>query len=280
MGAYIGIDIDQARINVIAVDDNNEIRGRLKAATPQNQTDVPKLILSMVSKLVDKTKLTSIGIASAGIIDYQKDKISSLEGTSWNDFSIVKSLEQVLEVPVALDGDGNCGVYAEVTIGAAKNYHDVVYLLISDHVSGGIISNGKLHHGFFNSAIGHMTISDDKRQCSCGKSGHLESLVSLPAIADRFGAPASELTEMEPWQEISKELGLAIANLTATLSPEIMILSGSLVNHGSKFFPALSPIVKQLFATYPIPPIITAKYIEEGPAMGAVLLAKNKTQRR
>ena len=103
----------------------------------------------------------------------------------WEDVPIVRLLEDRLGVPVILENDANAAGYGEWMLGAGRGTRDMIYLTISTGIGGGLIIDGKIHHGRDDGAgeAGHMTVDPDGPSCGCGRRGCLEAFSSGTAIA-------------------------------------------------------------------------------------------------
>ena len=106
--------------------------------------------------------------------------------------------------------------------------------------------NGHLVHGLGHPEMGHLRVSHDREADDfagvCPYHGDcLEGLASGPAIAERWGRPPESLPEDHPaWELEATYLGLAVANLVFTLSPQRIIMGGGVMEK-----PRLLPLVRR-----------------------------------
>jgi fructokinase len=136
--------------------------------------------------------------------------------------------------------------------------------------------------------MGHTLIPHDRERDPfagvCPYHGDcLEGLATGPAIQARWGKPAEELPPDHPaWQLEAHYLGLGIANLIATLSPQRVILGGGVMDQ-TQLFPMIrkevrdhlgnyisAPEIQEANEEYIVPPALGS----QAGALGAVALAQ------
>ena len=66
-------------------------------------------------------------------------------------------IERRLKAPVVLENDANAAALGEKWMGAGRDVNDLVLLTLGTGIGGGIISAGKVLHGFLGMAgeLGH-----------------------------------------------------------------------------------------------------------------------------
>src|SRR5262249_21315893 len=87
-------------------------------------------------------------------------------------------------VPVYLAGDGMCAAAGEHWRGAAQKIDDVIVLVVSTGVGGGLIQGGRLFSGRSGNAghIGHTVVDLEGDPCPCGGRGCVEAIASGPSM--------------------------------------------------------------------------------------------------
>ena len=84
-----------------------------------------------------------------------------------------------------LENDANAAALGEKWMGAGRDVNDLVLLTLGTGIGGGIISDGRVMHGYLGMAaeIGHMTVDPNGNPCGCGNIGCLEKHASATAIS-------------------------------------------------------------------------------------------------
>ncbi|MFC7484542.1 ROK family protein [Luedemannella flava] len=114
--------------------------------------------------------LAGVGIGSAGPLDLVAGTVSPVNIPAWRAFPLVEHVRRQAGLPVRLAGDGICAAVGEHWLGAARGVDDVIVIVVSTGVGGGIIQLGRLHQGRSGNAghIGHMVVDLDGEPCPCG----------------------------------------------------------------------------------------------------------------
>ena len=179
----------------------------------------------------------------------------------WAQSDLAGPLRESLGVPIHFDTDVNAAALGEGTWGAAIGLHTFSYLTVGTGIGGGAIIDGRILHGSLHPEIGHLRVPHDLDRdpfagCCPFHGDCLEGLASGPAIAERWGRDARELPpEHEAWPLQAHYLGLALANLSLTLSPQMIILGGGVMEQ-AHLFPMVREELDQLLNGYLNPPDI------------------------
>lgn len=126
-----------------------------------------------------------VGVGSAGPIDVAAGTVSPVNIPAWRRFPLLDRLaELVTGVPVRLAGDGMCAAAGEHWRGAGSGVDDLLVLVVSTGVGGGLVQGGRLVAGPTGNAghVGHMVVDLDGDACPCGGRGCVEAIASGPSM--------------------------------------------------------------------------------------------------
>lgn len=218
------------------------------------ETKEPEPTLKAVAAYFDDKEIDSLGIASFGPIDLDKNSetygfITSTPKPGWKNVNVL-SFFKYLNVPMGFDTDVNGACLGEVYFGAGKGLDNVIYGTIGTGIGFGVYLNGQLLHGLQHPETGHMIInrheSDKGFKGTCPYHENcLETLASGPAIEKRWGKKAHELYQRaEVWDLESYYLSQAIVNCILCYSPKRIILGGGVMHT-----PGLIELVRKKTAT-------------------------------
>ncbi len=264
----IGIDVGGTKIKAALVSGKN-VKNSLEIKTDKN---ILKNLVEIINKLKDK-ETKGVGIGIAGALNIERNKVLKSANIPWlNNVELKKILENKTKLPVRLENDSMC-----FALGASKitGYKNLVGLIIGTGVGSGIIIAGKVFHGFSGSAgeVGHCIIKFDGRKCTCGNTGCLEAYISGRGIEKTaslldMNVGAREIEDLAYdgdarakgiYKEMGEYLGIGLANIVNTLSPEVIALGGG-VSHAYKLFiksaertmkkNVLSPLAKKVKIVY------------------------------
>lgn len=142
-----------------------------------------------------------------------------------------------------IENDGIAALEAERRWGALRGLDHCAYVTWSTGVGVGLCVDGRPLRGKNGNAghAGHTFVSDnDEALCGCGNIGDLEALVAGNAIERRFGQSGAALfaqaTSGEPRaldcvEQLCRDMGRALYNLTVTLDLQRISVGGSVFLH-------------------------------------------------
>lgn len=230
-------------------------RGREIVARAQWRTgDDPAVTLSALAAWLTAAHcaepFAALGIASFGPLCLDPvaadcGRIINTPKPGWSGADVLGEIARGLDVPVAINTDVAGAALAEGRWGASAGCPVHVYLTIGTGIGGGIVIDGKPHHGTFHPEMGHVRVRrtpGDVFRGVCPIHGDcLEGLASGPAIAARAEQPADELCSDDPvWALVAGEIGDLMASLILTLAPHRIVIGGG-VGQGQ---PALLPLIR------------------------------------
>jgi predicted NBD/HSP70 family sugar kinase len=172
-----------------------------------------------------------VGIASPGVIDLAGNVVQA-PNRGWYDVPLAARLTGLLGVPVHVANDANTRALGEFTYGSAAGSGCMV-ITIGQGVGAGIVVDGALVLGRHHAAgeIGHVTVVDgDVRDeppldCACGRSGCLETVLSVPALRRRIAGLTPEDSDAA-LASVGRLLGIALAPVVSALDLAEVLLSG------------------------------------------------------
>lgn len=238
---YLAVDIGGTKLSVGVVSGSGEILSHGRALTPQTQvwSTLSELIVSQMA--APEVELVACGVGCGGPMSPNGDFVSTLHIPEWRDFPLRSSLEKLVQMPVYIDGDAKALVQGEVWCGAVAGQTDVVGMVVSTGVGGGIISGGKVLDGRSGNAghIGHVIVVPDGRLCACGSRGCLEAHASGRSIEAITGKPAAQASQ-QVVQETGRLVARALVSVGATLDVRSAVIAGSVaLGFGAPFFEAV-----------------------------------------
>ncbi len=184
--------------------------------------------------------IVALGIGCFGPLDLNPASstygyITTTPKLAWQHYPILRTFEEELGIPAAMDTDVNGAAMAEAALGAARGIGSCLYVTIGTGIGGGLIVNGKPVHGLTHPEMGHMLIAPDPADPApdgfCPYHRHcLEGLAAGPAIEKRWGVPGSQLPPDHPaWELESTYIAQLCVNAIMAFSPEKIILGGGVM---------------------------------------------------
>lgn len=275
----VGVDLGGTKISCALSDLNGKIISQYTLPTLAQEGDTA--VLTRINEAIDKVivdskvnndEIRAIGIGSPGPLDSKKGMIISTPNLPFKNFKLVEPIKNKFGIDTYLDNDANAAAIGEYVFGAGKGTENMVFVTVSTGVGGGAIINGKIYRGNTNNAleIGHTTLVEDGPRCNCGNYGCTEALASGTAIAKRAKEAIEtevetslrnyeKVTSYEVFQEAKKGdkvasdildkclnyLGICVANIVATLDPEMVVIGGGVSKGGDIVFEKVREVVNK-----------------------------------
>ncbi|KAM5186948.1 bifunctional UDP-N-acetylglucosamine 2-epimerase/N-acetylmannosamine kinase isoform 4-T4 [Callospermophilus lateralis] len=265
----LAVDLGGTNLRVAIVSMKGEIVKKYTQFNPKTYEERINLILQMcVEAAAEAVKLNcrilGVGISTGGRVNPQEGIVlhSTKLIQEWNSVDLRTPLSDTLHLPVWVDNDGNCAAMAERKFGQGKGLENFVTLITGTGIGGGIIHQHELIHGssFCAAELGHLVVSLDGPDCSCGSHGCIEAYASGMALqreakklhdedlllVEGMSVPKDEAVGALHLIQAAKlgnakaqsilrtagtALGLGVVNILHTMNPSLVILSGVLASH-------------------------------------------------
>lgn len=132
-----------------------------------------------------------IGIVIPGMVDRKSGMVINAPTLGWKYVNLIDLLEREFEgTEIFLENSGRACALSQIwsVRGDMHGQNDSVFVSISDGLGVGVVINGELVRGRHNTAgeFGHVPLSIDGPQCSCGSNGCWEAYISNPATLSRY----------------------------------------------------------------------------------------------
>ena len=192
MTRYGGIDLGGTKIQAVVTDDQHQVLGASRHATPT--TGGPAAVAEeIISAMRDATaeagmsvnELAAVGVGSPGVVDDEAGTVTSARNLSdWEGTHDLRSvLERAFEAPVALGNDVNVATDAEFHLGAGKPHPSMLGVFWGTGVGGALVLDGRMWEGRGAAGeIGHMCVKLDGAICPCGRRGCMEAYAGRGAM--------------------------------------------------------------------------------------------------
>jgi len=186
--------------------------------------------------------LDSLAVASFGPVDFARRAIGKTPKLAWQDFPIVDTLTEALNVPVILETDVNAAAIGESLYGAGRGVGTFVYITVGTGIGGGAVIDGKTLHGLMHPEMGHLPLRRHPEEPAdfrgaCPFHGEcLEGMASGPAMMARWGQPAETLPPGHPgWGIEAYYIAQACLSLACILSPHRIVVGGGVFSNAALY---------------------------------------------
>ncbi|MGQ5693707.1 ROK family protein [Rhodococcus erythropolis] len=221
-------------------------------SVPTPQTDPWGACAALLERVADGRDVDGVGIACAGPVDTVAGVVAPINITEWaQGFELVAGVRSVFpDAGTALAMDGAAAALAEFHHGAGRGTPNLLSLVVSTGIGGGIVLGGEIARGRTGNAghIGHLVVPGSSEPCSCGGAGCLETVASGPS-AVRWarsqswsgntgrelaeGARSGDAIAVDALHRAGTALGGAIASAAALLDVDLAVIGGGFAQSGA-----------------------------------------------
>ena len=225
-------------------------------------TAVRGVIADALAVIPAGSELIGVGVGSAGPIGLREGTTSPLNVPAWRGYPIRELvIETVPEVPVTFRMDGLCIALAEHWVGAGRGYDNVMGMIVSTGIGGGLVVQGQAVEGPTGNAghIGHVEVGGFDVACKCGGIGCVEAIASGPksvewAVSQGWTGhtgedlaasyAAGDPIALAAIERAGRAIGQSIASATSLVDLELVAIGGGF----SRVTPDLFEIIRAAIA--------------------------------
>ncbi|CAN2228321.1 NagC Transcriptional regulator/sugar kinase [Candidatus Nanopelagicaceae bacterium] len=189
--ATLAIDIGATKFAIAIVDSKKDITSRHEIPASQLWDGLSGILQKIAAD--QSQTISKIGIGSAGPINTQTGEVSPVNIPEWRSFPLVEKVQEIFPgTEIKMVGDAVALAVAEHAIGAGVGSENMLGMVVSTGIGGGIIVEGEPLEGDFGNAgyFGHTVVGDYDGGCNCGRIGCVEgysSGVSMVRYAHKNG---------------------------------------------------------------------------------------------
>ncbi len=254
----LAVDIGGTKATVATIDTAFNIIERREISTGA-ALDLENALEVATNQVLQATTgdLLGVGIGSAGPLDLAAGTISPVNISSWRPFAVVDFFRAMTKSEnVVLHGDGMAVADAEHQLGAGRGSRNMLGMVVSTGVGGGLILNGNLIAGESGnvSFFGHHSINHTGIKCTCGRVGCVEAYASGPSMVRRAcelgwsgddfislaeSARKADERALQAIDEGAHALAVAIINVAAINDLELVVIGGGVSHAGEVYWEPL-----------------------------------------
>jgi glucokinase len=254
----LAVDIGGTKATVATIDTAFNVIERREISTGA-ALDLENALEVATNQVLQATTgdLLGVGIGSAGPLDLAAGTISPVNISSWRPFAVVDFFRAMTKSEnVVLHGDGMAVADAEHQLGAGRGSRNMLGMVVSTGVGGGLILNGNLIAGESGnvSFFGHHSINHTGIKCTCGRVGCVEAYASGPSMVRRAcelgwsgddfislaeSARKADERALQAIDEGAHALAVAIINVAAINDLELVVIGGGVSHAGEVYWEPL-----------------------------------------
>jgi glucokinase len=265
-GAVLALDVGGTKLAAGVVGAEGELRARARTPTPA--AGDAEAVMAALDGLADAvlraagcTAPAGVGVGCGGPMSWPHGEVSPINLPAWRGFPLRARLAaRHPGVPVRLHNDAVCTAIGEHWRGAGRGTADLLGMVVSTGVGGGLVIGDRLVDGATGNAghVGHVIVEPTGPVCGCGGRGCLEAVARGPALAawaraqgwraSEPDATARQLAEdarrgdaigREAFARAGRALAVALASVASLLDLRLAVIGGGVAGAGPLLFEPL-----------------------------------------
>ncbi|MFF2370254.1 ROK family protein [Agromyces sp. NPDC058110] len=296
----LAVDFGGTKVEAALVDDRGTVLAASRHRRPTGPTAtsgeleqaVREVVLGARDALPADAALIGVGIGSAGPIGVAQGTVSPLNVPTWREYPLAALVRGLVpDAPVVLRMDGVCIALAEHWIGAGRGAHNLLGMIVSTGVGGGLVLGDRAVPSPTGNGghIGHIEVGGFDDPCPCGGRGCLEAVASGPrtvawARAQGFTGEtgedlaaahaAGDPVALAAVERAGTAIGRAAASASSLLDLDVVAIGGGFSRVSPALFEhARAALAERVTFTYVTRTrIVPSALSDEGPLIGAAAL--------
>jgi glucokinase len=248
----LAVDVGGTKLAAALVDGTGEILRR--GQVPTGGDDPFAVLADLLGELSEGVQVAGVGVGCGGPMRWPEGVVSTLNIPAWRDFPLRQRLADLFPGrPVRLHNDAVAFAAGEHWRGAGAGVPNLLGMVVSTGVGGGLILDGRVRDGATGNAghIGHVVVDPAGPDCTCGGRGCLEAVARGPATvawarAQGFAgvdgralvtaARGGDAVALAALRRSGSAVGQALAGATALLDLDLVVIGGGLSAAGDLLF--------------------------------------------
>jgi len=258
-GYALGVDVGATKVAIATIGEDLKVRHKVEVSTKcgdgqQLWRNIAEAASSFIA--AEDGQLLGIGVASAGPLDIVKGTLSPVNIPVWRDFPSIDCFREIsLGTEVVLHGDAMALAHAEHKIGAGQGLKNMLGMVVSTGIGGGLILDNKVFTGDSGNAffLGHASVNFEGPICACGRRGCVETYASGPRMVARAqsqgwksddptfislaeDAKNGDATALAAIEVGTQALAVGIINALGSLDITHVVIGGGVTESGEVFW--------------------------------------------
>jgi predicted NBD/HSP70 family sugar kinase len=253
----VGVDMMTTHTTVATCNLTGQVLDRVEFPTDPDVDATLARVAEVIRDLARRSGNTieGVGIVVPGQVDFETGRATYVPFYDWRNVDIAGRVSTATGLPVRVDNDANAAALAELWLGKPEvmRVRDFVMVLVHEGVGTGIVLDGQVYRGKNGLAgeHGHMVAGENGPVvCSCGKQHCWEAFACVRAAVARYKdrlaargrrsgtldfqqlvsrAVRGDADALAAVEETGRYLGIGLANLSVGLSPEAIVVSGTIL---------------------------------------------------
>ncbi|HLM57103.1 MAG TPA: ROK family protein [Pyrinomonadaceae bacterium] len=296
----VGVDITPSLTTIATSDLVGRVLAREEFENSPRPEEMTRRVVERVRAVVAAERegaVAGVGVSLPGLVDPGNGRGIYIPFFRWRDWAIAEEIEAATGLKARVDNDANAAALAELWFGRPEvsGSRDFIMVLVAEGIGTGIVFDGQIYRGERGGAgeFGHMVVGQQAPvACSCGNLDCWEAFASERAAVARYqrnvGEPVNvaasrvvfdslidrafggEQAAIDALTETAHYLGVGISNLIVGLSPEAVVVVGTITRAWPIIEPSLQETIQRSIRRGLPSARIVASTLKEPTLMGAL----------
>jgi predicted NBD/HSP70 family sugar kinase len=295
----VGVDITPSLTTIATSDLVGRVIAREQFENSPRPDEMAAQVVGRVREIVERDStgtVAGVGVSIPGLVDTETGRAVYIPFFRWRDWAIAEEIECATGLKARVDNDANAAALAELWFGRPEvsGSRDFIIALVADGIGTGIVFDGQIYRGERGAAgeFGHMIVGENGPvACSCGNRDCWEAFASERAAVARYltntgasegvrvtfvevveRALGGEQAAINALTETAHYLGIGISNLIVGLSPETVVVGGTITRAWPIILPSLEETIMRSIRRGLPSARIVASTLSEPTLMGSISL--------
>ena len=257
----LGLDLGGTKVYACVIDLSGKTLYEKYVPVHNTKSDESyELVVSLIeemlafAKTLNKT-IRGISLGVPGVTSHRKGEVVFAPSLEWTNMPLKSMLETRFKMPVIVENDVNMAALGEMWYGHGRNRSNIVLIAMGTGLGAGLIVDGCIYRGANEAAgeLGYLILEKGELKREYPVFGPLEYAIAGTGLAMQAKEMQRELTEGDESEEYTAKsvfeayerkeewaltiidnfvdkLAMAIIAACAVIDPEVVILSGGVMN--------------------------------------------------
>lgn len=237
----VGLDVNKSGLFAVLINMKNEVKYfTLRKIEHFEESALITEIFSIISEVLDFAKghsILGIGIAMQGLVDSGNGiSVRFPACENWENVNIKKIVEDEFEIPVFVEHDPECILYAH---SESQNMEDCILIRVDNGIGMAVMIDGKTFKRFGAFELGHLISEDEMPLEYFASVDGIEKMTGESFEAVKEKAYSGDESMLAVFLKMGQLLGKSIRNVSELLNVRNVLVCGEMFEHKELFYDVL-----------------------------------------
>lgn len=254
--------------------------------TPDSWEKMQAQLLDICRQYQQRYDIQGVAISAPGSVDPARGVIGGLSAIPYiHHFPIVEALTALFGLPVSIENDANAAGIAEAALGAGRDDHHVLFVIVGSGVGGAILEDKVLRRGSHGYAgeFGLMTLEGGQTFSELGTAVAMARRYAQRMSLELDSISGAEVFRLaEQGDKVAKQevaqfyhwMAVGLLNLQVCYDPDCLVIGGG-ISASDAIFAGIASRLTDLVAEKDLaefmPKLLLCQYRNDANLIGAAV---------